>query len=121
MVAQRRCCSFRGHYAKYGVVRFVHSVTAYGGEIGDGPVYGIIDNAFERSNAMAFHGYEGADYGSGDSGGKFERTAGFGSVANHAGYVGDHIFDGECNLRVIASHQVSYGAARTRCRHHAAA
>ena len=58
MMADRcRYRSFRGHYAKYSIIRLVHGVSAYGGEVGDSRVYGIIDDAFEWSDAMNFHGY----------------------------------------------------------------
>ena len=121
MAGRRRYRSFRGHYAKYGVVRLVHGVATYGRKVGYRLVYGIIDNAFERSDAMAFHSDKGTDNGGGNSGGELERTAGLGAVANHSGEGRHHILDSRDHAIVVAAHKVAYSGTGAGGGHHASA
>lgn len=102
-------------------VGLVHGIRSDGDEIADALVDIVVDDAFNRTDAIALHGQHGRQNGCAHARCQFESAARFGAVANHAGEVGNHVLHGRRHFLISAAHQIGDAATGTRGGHNASA
>ena len=98
-----------GHDVEDHLVGGAHGVGADDGEVADGAVHIVLDDALGTGDVAAFHGEYGAQQGCGDARGDLQGAAGLGTVTDHAGEVGNHVLDRIADaLKVAAEFSDAY-------------
>ena len=99
------------HHVQHQLIGAGHAFCAYGVHVEDALVHIIGDDALNSADGFVFNGQHRRQDGGGGSSGHFQRAAGFGTVANHAGDIANHVFHSVGNLFISAVHQVSQAAS----------
>ena len=109
------------HDIQHHIIGVAHRFLTYACEVTDGLVDIFIDDSLGCRHVFALHGQGGGKDSRGDTGRNLQRTAGLGTVADHAGKIGYHILHGVTDIHVITSHQIGDAATGTDTCHHTAA
>ena len=79
------------HDIQHHIIGVAHRFLTDAGQIADGLVDIFIDDSLGCRHVFALHGQGGGKDRRGDTGRNLQRTAGLGTVADHAGKIGYHI------------------------------
>lgn len=94
------------HDVEYLAIGFAHGLCTDAGEVVDGLVDTVVDDAFGRRHTLAFHREYGGEHGGVDTRGNLQRARGLRTVAEHSREVGNHVFHRTADALVVATHEV---------------
>ena len=97
---------FVGHYVNNQVIGLAHAIMTNASEVVDGAVDVIFDNTFRGFGKGVMHRHGCGEYSGSYAAGYLQCTGWFGTVANHAGDIGNHVLDGESHLIVLSTHEI---------------
>ncbi len=89
------------------VIGLCHGIVSDTCEVMYGSVNVLFDNTFRCFGKGVVYSHSSREDGCGDTACDFKCAGRFCSVADHAGYISDHVFDGERYFVILTSHEVS--------------